>query len=428
MASTEDSVRAVRGTRGIRHIRRPGGRNEPELDLAYLRERPGVGPVALVIPGGPGVAVPLMYRRFRTRAAAAGIDVIMVEHRGVGLSRQDTDGRDLPPHALSVPHVVADLAAALDAERLDRVIVTGTSYGSYLAAAFAVTHPDRLAGLVLDSATLSANEADIKRDHARALLWHGQDPATAATAERLRRLVLEHGLEPQKLGRVARTLFEFGGTDLLDTYLDQLVRDRARTTTAMLHRLQTRETQQISRHVMEFDLVAQIAYGELHWGMMPDHGIFDPAFGFCDENAPAFTGEHYDLRTQLQEVNTAALVLTGDRDLRTPPPVAAEAADRLPDGALVTIPGHGHSALDTRPTMLLDAIGAIADGTHLQFPSRASRLAATAPTAGAGRFLPPMVRASLAADRLRTPFPQQLRRSPRGTGTPATAGAAAPSS
>lgn len=341
----------------------------------------------------------------------------MVEHRGVGLSRQDTDGYDLPPHALSSPHVVADLAAVLDAEGLDRVIVAGTSYGSYIAAAFAVTHPHRLAGLVLDSATISAHEADIKRDHARALLWHGRDPATAATAGRLRCLVLEHGLEPQKLGQVAQILFEFGGTDLLDTYLEQLAGDRARTTTAMLHRLQSRETQQVSRHVMEFDLVAQIAYGELQTGVEPDHGIFDPAVGFTDDDAPAFTGEHYDLRTQLQEVNTPALVLTGDRDLRTPPPVAAEAADRLPDGALVTIPGHGHSALDTRPTMLLDAIGAIADGTHLQFPSRARHLVATAPTAGAGRYLPPMVRMSLAADRLRTPFPQQLRRSPRGTGT-----------
>lgn len=89
---------------------------------------------------------------------------------------------------------VADLAAVLDAEGLDRVIVTGTSYGSYIAAAFAVTHPHRLAGLVLDSATLAP----------------------------------------------------------------------------MLHRLQSRETQQISRHVMEFDLWSPSpATGTAHWTRGP---------------------------------------------------------------------------------------------------------------------------------------------------------------
>lgn len=424
MATTEERVRTLPG---LRSVRRPGGDGEPDLDLAYVREHPGAGPAALVVPGGPGVAVPLMYRQFRQQAAAAGVDAIMVEHRGVGLSRQDTEGHDLPPHALSTPHVVADLAAVLDAEGLDRVIVTGTSYGSYIAAAFAVTHPHRLAGLVLDSPTLSAHEADIRREHARSLLWRGSDQTTAATARRLRSLVLDHGLEPQKLGQVARTLFEFGGTDLLDAYLAQLAGDRARLTTAMLHRLQTRETQEITRHVMEFDLVAQIAYGELQRAVEPDHGIFDPAFGVADQDAPAFTGEHYDLRTELQDVHTPALVLTGDRDLRTPPPVAAEAADRLPDGALVTLPGHGHSALDTRPTMLLGAIGAIDDGTHLQFPDRAVQLVASARPAGAGRFLPPLVRASLTADRLRTPLPQTLRRTPRGTGRPAPGDAGAAS-
>ena len=49
------------------------------------------------IPGGPGAASIALYRGgLRKRAVAAGVDVIMVEHRGVGLSRHDDQGADLP--------------------------------------------------------------------------------------------------------------------------------------------------------------------------------------------------------------------------------------------------------------------------------------------------------------------------------------------
>ena len=55
-----------------------------------------------------------LYRVLRRRFAAAGVEVIMVEHRGVGLSRHDDDGVDLPPAALTVEAAVDDLAAVLD--------------------------------------------------------------------------------------------------------------------------------------------------------------------------------------------------------------------------------------------------------------------------------------------------------------------------
>lgn len=49
----------------------------------------------LVIPGGPGAASVLPFDPLRRSLAARGLDVIMMEHRGVGLSRLDAEGRDL---------------------------------------------------------------------------------------------------------------------------------------------------------------------------------------------------------------------------------------------------------------------------------------------------------------------------------------------
>ena len=133
----------------------------------------------VVIPGGPGAASVALYRGFRRRAAAEGLDVIMVEHRGVGLSRHDDRGADLPPEALTIDQVVDDVAAVLDDAGVDKAVIYGTSYGTYLAAGFGVRHPHRVHAMVLDSPVLSAQDIDAVREAARRLLWNGDDPETA---------------------------------------------------------------------------------------------------------------------------------------------------------------------------------------------------------------------------------------------------------
>ena len=45
--------------------------------------------------------------------AAEGLDVIMIEHRGVGMSRHDDSGADLAPAALTIEQVVDDVAAGI---------------------------------------------------------------------------------------------------------------------------------------------------------------------------------------------------------------------------------------------------------------------------------------------------------------------------
>lgn len=101
-----------------------------------------------------------------------------------------------------------------------------------------------------------------------------------------------------------------------------------------------------------------------------------------------------------------------------PMPVVEAAARLLPDGVLVPLAHHGHSALGTRPTVLLEGLRSLASGDHHHFPEQAVRALADAPVTGAGRALPVMLRASLAADRVRTVRPG----SRRGRRRPTTAG------
>lgn len=414
MHSTPGPVRRIRAHAGLHHLRRPATADAPAFDLAYLRERPGIGPVVLMIPGGPGIAVPLPYRGVRRRATRAGLDVIMVEHRGVGLSRHDLAGEDLPAAAVTVAQVVEDLRAVLDAEGIDRALVSGSSYGAYVAAAFAVSHPERLRGLVLDAPVLGAQDFATVREHARALLWRGDAPgidaATARVAAKIRTLVQRDGVDPLPLGAEVLPLYNLGGAQLVERFLDQLVVGRAPLTSRALG-MATAGGSAGTRvpHLLETDLVAPIAYGELRFASPVDGKIFDPGLTLGADDAPPFTGESFDLDSQLTGVTCPAVVLCGDQDFTTPLPIARRVAADLPEATLVVLPGHGHSALDARPNVLLAAIRALDRGRQRELPARARRLVAEGGGGPTSLFLP-AVRALLALDRLLRP----RGRTPRG--------------
>jgi pimeloyl-ACP methyl ester carboxylesterase len=104
----------------------------------------------------------------------------MMEHRGVGLSRTTSNGEDLPLNAISFTEVIDDAAAILDAAGVDRVIVYGTSYGSYLAQGFGARHPERVAGMALDSAMLGARFGASTTEALRNMFWTGAPSAPGA--------------------------------------------------------------------------------------------------------------------------------------------------------------------------------------------------------------------------------------------------------
>lgn len=339
---------------GLRQLLRPATANAPEFVLAYARQGPRLGTLpVLVVPGGPGVASVLPYRRLRARAAQDGLDLLMVEHRGVGLSRLDVDGAALPPQAITLTDVVSDLVAVLDHEGIDRVVLLGSGYGSLLAAALIAAHPQRVVGLVLDSPVLDGRERQSGRQQPGALLWDGDCPQTAA----LLREVVDGGTPAAEATAVARTAYESGGPGLVRAVLVQRRAGRADRTWRLLG---GRDRGEPTRrpYLFEPDLVAHLG----------DGAEFDP-------------------EAVLARADRPTVILSGERDLLSPPAGAARLAARVPDAVLVPLPDTGHGALDGHPRAALESVHAVRDGeldlvaerlAALRRPARARRVSAVA--------------------------------------------------
>ena len=360
---------------GVRPVRRPVHSGSGDrFDLYYVRTgRKSAHPLVL-IPGGPGAASIALYRGFRRRAAAAGLDVIMVEHRGVGLSRHDDDGTDLPPEALTIDQVVDDIAAVLDDAGVAKAVVYGTSYGTYVAAGFGVRHPDRVHAMVLDSPLLSAGDIDAVRQATRRSLWDGSDPDTAQLAPKVRRLVDDDVLTPAAI-QMAMAVYGFAGPALLRRQLDLLLAGRRSLWTAM---------DWVSRFVLERkapyrhepDLVGRIAYRELNYGADPDGKPLDPAVAYREAatDTTQFESEPYDLAAEMPRFGWPTVVISGGRDLITPPAVARRIASLIDGAVLVELPTAGHSIVDFRERAALDIVAAIYAGTTDDLPNRSAEL------------------------------------------------------
>lgn len=378
--------------REIRTVRRPVDEGAAAFDLAYVREHRGVSIPVVVIPGGPGLGSIRVYASFRR--AAPDLDLVMVEHRGVGHSRKDLTGVDLPTTAMTVTAAVDDIAAVLDAEHIERAVIVGSSYGSYLAQGFGVRHPERVHSMVLDSAMLSADDYHEVRAHARSLLWEGESAETAGAAARIRTLVQDRGVDPLPLGASSSVLFELGGAERLESYLEHRTRSRTGLVDRILKVLGGAELTRPIRYVMEFDLVGHLATRELHFTPEPDGLIFDPAYETADlvGRFPPFEAEPFDLPAALPHFDWPLVVLSGERDLQTPPSLGRRAAELAPQGRFMSLPGVGHGALDAHPEALLATIRGLVAGRTMSLDGLARH--------GLIRRLAPVVSGLLVIDRM----------------------------
>jgi proline iminopeptidase len=370
-----DKLAALPGVRAVRCPIRPG--SDEEFDLFYVRTgRKSVHPL-VVIPGGPGAASIALYRGFRRRAVAEGLDVIMVEHRGVGMSRHDDSGTDLPPEALTIDQVVDDVAAVLDDAHVDKAVIYGTSYGTYVAAGVGVRHPNRVNGMILDSPVLSAQDIDAVRDATRRLLWDGDTPETADLAPKVRQLVDREVLGPAAT-QLAAAVYGFAGPVVLRRQLDLLLAGRRVLWSALgLGARFLFDRKAPYRH--EPDLVGRIGYRELNYAAVPDGKPLDPAIAFREfaTDSTQFESEPFDLIDEMPKFSWPTVVISGGRDLITPPTVARRIASLIPGAVLVTLATAGHSIIDLRERAALEIIKATYAGVSSGLPARAKRLDST---------------------------------------------------
>ena len=113
-------------------------------------DRDGVGIAYTVAGTGPAIvlthgfaATSAMFER-NVAALARDHTVVTWDQRGHGASDAPAD-----PAAYSPELAVADLVALLDAVGSDRAVVAGHSLGGYLSLELHLSHPDRVAALVL---------------------------------------------------------------------------------------------------------------------------------------------------------------------------------------------------------------------------------------------------------------------------------------
>jgi proline iminopeptidase len=403
-----DKLAAMPGVRPVRRPVTPDG--EGEFDLFYVRTGKKSRIPLVIIPGGPGAASVALYRGLRRHGAARGLDVIMVDHRGVGMSRHDDQGADLPPEALTIEQAVDDVAAVLDDAHVDKAVIYGTSYGTYVAAGVGVRHPNRVHAMVLDSPLLSADDIAAVRDETRRVLWDGDDTDAAALAPKVRKLVDEGVLTPAA-GQLAAAVYGLAGPAVLTRQLDLLLQGRRGLWTVL---------DQASRFLFERkapyrhepDLVGRIGFRELNYGAVPDGKPLDPAVAFR-ELAPQpqdFEGEPYDLAAEMPKFHWPTIVISGGRDLITPRPVAEEIVSLIPHSVLVDLPTAGHSIIDARERAALDVVEAIYDGEISPLAARGRELDAVPASLGIRLLVGAIGAAAALESALPASIPRAVRR------------------
>lgn len=146
--------------------------------------------------------------------------------------------------------------------------------------------------------------------------------------------------------QVVATIYGYGGAELLERQLDLLLDGRkllwwALSRFATLSNLPYR---------YEEDLVSRIAFRELNYAAEPDGLPLDPAVAEREARTQTatFEDEPYDLVAEMPHFTWPTAVVSGGRDLITPPAVAERVAALLPNAVLLMLPSMAHSALDFR--------------------------------------------------------------------------------
>jgi len=104
------------------------------------------GKPAVVVHGGPGSGCSTWDRRLFDRAVYR---IVLFDQRGCGRSTPHASEPDIDLTSNTTQNLIADMELLRQHLDVDRWLVFGGSWGSTLALAYAETHPDRVAEMIL---------------------------------------------------------------------------------------------------------------------------------------------------------------------------------------------------------------------------------------------------------------------------------------
>jgi proline iminopeptidase len=122
-----------------------GAAHTEEVDLGYeTLGKPGAALPVIAVNGGPGLSHAYMVQNDLWERVAKNRLVVFYDQRGTGASKRLKAGA-----AQSMEAQVADLEAVRRTLGLEKVALVGDSYGGLLVMAYAASHPEHVAKLVL---------------------------------------------------------------------------------------------------------------------------------------------------------------------------------------------------------------------------------------------------------------------------------------
>lgn len=360
----------------------PGQDERSTFSLAYARAgADNDGPPLVILPGGPGLGSIVPGRRWRRRAAEAGFQVLMPEHRGVGLSRRLSSGGELPLDAMWMEHAARDVLAVLDHYGAERAWLHGTSYGGYLAQLVAALAPQRILGLFLDS-TISAARYD-EREQLRSWFWRGELPQTRRIASLVREVAARRLASDDDLALLVPALFELLGPRPVQRLLVRVLGGSRHEWNALVKAITGEGGGEKERpFLFENDLVGAIWFREIYL-LEPDGLPFDRAGSFAEERMRLFPflteRRPFDLDRHLPGFQFPVVVLRGERDARTPGAAVERMRELLPQALFVELRHAGHDLLTFRTRDVLALEAACASGGLTAAGEVAARIAASGP-------------------------------------------------
>jgi len=261
----------------------------------------GEGPVVVLANGLGGTYVTFRY----LYDALGGYKTLCWDYRGLYTSAAPAD-----PRANTMAHHIGDLQAVLDAEQVDQIVVIGWSMGVQLAFELIKCHRARVRGVFAINGTYGRPFRTVMGSR-----------LIGQTIPMLLRLVRA---QAALVGRATKRL---AGSDALISAMKRvgLVSDT------------------IDREV--FRVVAG-GFQTVDWV------IYSDLLTRLDE---------HDCSDVLPTVDVPVTLVTGDRDLMTPPATAEHMHRTIPGSRLVVIKGGTHYTPVEYPQILVDELGRLLD-------------------------------------------------------------------